>query len=46
MLGIIDTALGQSATDVLNQLMASVDGFVGLVRQHDDITCLVLRTFN
>jgi phosphoserine phosphatase RsbU/P len=46
MLGIINAASGKSAAAVLNQLMASVDGFAGLVRQHDDITCLVLRTFN
>ena len=46
MLGIMNTAFGQSAADVLHQLMASVDGFVGLARPHDDITCMVLRTFN
>jgi phosphoserine phosphatase RsbU/P len=32
-----------SARDDLNRLMASVDAFVGTARQHDDITCLVLR---
>ena len=46
MLGIMNTAAGKSATDVLNQLMASVDAFVGLARPHDDVTCMVLRTFN
>jgi serine phosphatase RsbU (regulator of sigma subunit) len=45
MLGILNTAFGKSAADVLNQLMASVDAFVGLARQHDDITCMVVRTF-
>ena len=44
MLGIINTAFGNSAANVLNQLMASVDAFVGLARQHDDITCMVVRT--
>jgi sigma-B regulation protein RsbU (phosphoserine phosphatase) len=43
MLAIADTALGKSAAEVLNQLMAAVDAFVGLARQHDDITCMVLR---
>jgi phosphoserine phosphatase RsbU/P len=46
MLGIMNTAFGKSAAEVLSQLMASVDAFVGLARPHDDITCLVLRTFN
>lgn len=43
MLAIADTVVGKSAADVLNKLMVSVDQFVGLARQHDDITCLVLR---
>jgi phosphoserine phosphatase RsbU/P len=34
-----------SAREVLKQLMSSADAFVGLTRQHDDITCLVLRAF-
>lgn len=44
MLTILSGAEG-SAGEVLKQLMSSVDAFVGLARQHDDITCLVLRTF-
>jgi hypothetical protein len=36
--------LGRSAPEVLKELMVSVDAFVGAARQHDDITCLVLRT--
>jgi phosphoserine phosphatase RsbU/P len=44
MLGFLSGA-GGSASDVLKQLMSSLDAFVGLARQHDDITCLVLRTF-
>ena len=43
MLAIADTIYGKSAAEVLNGLMASVDAFVGLARQHDDITCMVLR---
>lgn len=32
------------AKEVLTNLMSSVDAFVGATRQHDDITCMVLRT--
>src|SRR5580700_5714781 len=32
-----------SAADVLRRVMFDVNTFVGHVRQHDDITCLVLR---
>jgi len=43
MLDVI-AGLGQgSAGEALNRLTASVNGFVGATRQHDDITCLVLR---
>jgi serine phosphatase RsbU (regulator of sigma subunit) len=31
------------AAEGLNHLMSSVDAFVGTARQHDDITCLILR---
>lgn len=44
MLGILCGAQG-NAGEVVKQLMSSLDAFVGLARQHDDITCLVLRTF-
>jgi serine phosphatase RsbU (regulator of sigma subunit) len=33
----------ESAADVLRRVMLDVNAFVGYVRQHDDITCLVLR---
>jgi sigma-B regulation protein RsbU (phosphoserine phosphatase) len=32
-----------SAEQTLKSLMAAVDAFVGATRQHDDITCLILR---
>jgi len=32
-----------AAADVLRRVMLDVNAFVGFVRQHDDITCLVLR---
>jgi sigma-B regulation protein RsbU (phosphoserine phosphatase) len=47
MLAVLGSASGKSASsasDVLSQLMKSVDAFVGLARQHDDITCMVVRT--
>ena len=31
------------AKDAVHRLMSSVDAFVGLARQHDDITCLVVK---
>jgi len=45
MFGVI-AGLGQgSAAEALGALTASVNAFVGATRQHDDITCLVLRVF-
>jgi sigma-B regulation protein RsbU (phosphoserine phosphatase) len=32
-----------TAAEALKRIMSSVDAFVGLTRQHDDITCMVLR---
>ena len=32
-----------TSAEALKRIMSSVDAFVGLTRQHDDITCLVLR---
>jgi sigma-B regulation protein RsbU (phosphoserine phosphatase) len=34
---------GHRASDTMNRVMRGVDVFVGSARQHDDITCLVLR---
>jgi phosphoserine phosphatase RsbU/P len=37
-------SVGQSdAASILHQLMSDVDRFVGQTRQHDDVTCLVLK---
>jgi serine phosphatase RsbU (regulator of sigma subunit) len=44
MLHTLNTYSGATATEVLRGLMASADQFVGTAPQHDDITCLVLRT--
>ena len=43
LLQLLGSPPGRSAQEDLNRLMASVDVFVGAARQHDDITCLVLR---
>ena len=43
MLAQLDKASGKSAADILAHLMRSVDSFVGPARQHDDITCMVVR---
>ena len=43
MLPMLKSLPNQTAKETLNRVMSSVDTFVGLTRQHDDITCLVLR---
>lgn len=44
MLAMLNFHSGKSAAQVLQILMTSADQFVGSAPQHDDITCLVLRT--
>jgi sigma-B regulation protein RsbU (phosphoserine phosphatase) len=44
MLTTLNSHVGRTAADVLQGLMTSADRFVGSAPQHDDITCLVLRT--
>jgi serine phosphatase RsbU (regulator of sigma subunit) len=39
----IKAAPNESAVDTLKRVMTEVNTFVGYARQHDDITCLVLR---
>ena len=43
MLPVVRTLHSGTAKEALDHIMSSVDAFVGLTRQHDDITCLVLR---
>ena len=43
MLPTVHALQNATANEALKRLMSSVDTFVGLMRQHDDITCLVLR---
>jgi phosphoserine phosphatase RsbU/P len=39
----IQTSPPESADEMLKRVMTEVNAFVGYARQHDDITCLVLR---
>ena len=43
LLQLLASPPSSSARDDLNRLTTSLDSFVGAARQHDDITCLVLR---
>ncbi|MDE3178270.1 MAG: SpoIIE family protein phosphatase [Acidobacteriota bacterium] len=43
LLQLLSTRPFASASDELKRLMGTVDAFVGPTRQHDDITCLILR---
>jgi sigma-B regulation protein RsbU (phosphoserine phosphatase) len=43
LLEVLKKAPQESAQATLKRLMADVEAFVGPTRQHDDITCLVLR---
>jgi serine phosphatase RsbU (regulator of sigma subunit) len=43
MLPAVQSCQSGTAAEALKRIMLSVDAFVGLTRQHDDITCLVLR---
>jgi sigma-B regulation protein RsbU (phosphoserine phosphatase) len=45
MLEVLSESGNRTAGDALKRLMSSADVFVGLTRQHDDITCLVLRKY-
>jgi sigma-B regulation protein RsbU (phosphoserine phosphatase) len=43
LLACIERAPAQSASATLQRIMAEVNTFAGFARQHDDITCFVLR---
>ena len=43
VLDVIGSVGEAGASETLKRVMSSADAFVGLTRQHDDITCLVLR---
>lgn len=43
MLPMVQSLQNAAAGEAVKHVMSSVDAFVGLTRQHDDITCLVLK---
>jgi len=43
MLPLVQSMQPVTAAEALKRIMSSVDAFVGATRQHDDITCLVMR---
>ncbi|MGH9715064.1 MAG: SpoIIE family protein phosphatase [Candidatus Acidiferrales bacterium] len=43
LVALLRSAPPETAAETLKRVMADVSQFVGFVRQHDDITCLVLR---
>ena len=42
-LGVLNAGAGLSAAQLLNNVMADLDRFVGNAPQHDDVTCMLLR---
>jgi serine phosphatase RsbU (regulator of sigma subunit) len=44
VLEVLKSSDGAGAQGTLKNLMSAVDAFVGHARQHDDITCLLLRS--
>ena len=43
LLALLGAGGGESAKATLDRLLADIRAFVGVTRQHDDITCLVVR---
>jgi sigma-B regulation protein RsbU (phosphoserine phosphatase) len=43
MIPVLQSIQNCTAAEALRRIMSAVDAYVGLTRQHDDITCLVLR---
>ena len=43
LMRVIDRGAALSPPELLKNLLAAVDGFVGNTPQHDDITCLLLK---
>jgi sigma-B regulation protein RsbU (phosphoserine phosphatase) len=43
LLSLLRTAPPETAAETLKRVLSDVNRFVGFARQHDDITCLVLR---
>jgi sigma-B regulation protein RsbU (phosphoserine phosphatase) len=43
LISCVQSVPPEAAGEILQRIMADVNAFVGYARQHDDITCLVLR---
>ena len=43
LISCIENDAAKTASETLGRVMADVNAFVGYARQHDDITCFVLR---
>ncbi|HYL68786.1 MAG TPA: PP2C family protein-serine/threonine phosphatase [Candidatus Limnocylindria bacterium] len=43
LVALLEATSPETAAETLKRVMADVNQFVGFARQHDDITCLVLR---
>jgi sigma-B regulation protein RsbU (phosphoserine phosphatase) len=43
VLDVLKNAGGKTAEAALREIMAALESFVGQARQHDDVTCLVVR---
>jgi phosphoserine phosphatase RsbU/P len=44
LFGAIEAAKAFSPADLLKRLMAELDLFVGNTPQHDDVTCMLLKS--
>jgi sigma-B regulation protein RsbU (phosphoserine phosphatase) len=44
LLNAIDAGRSTTPADMLNRLMTELDAFVGNTPQHDDVTCLLLKS--
>ncbi len=44
LLTAIDASRSMMPSDMLNRLMGELDSFVGNTPQHDDITCMLLKS--
>src|SRR5450755_1721566 len=43
LLSVIAANAGTTPADMLKRMMASLDGFVGMTPQHDDVTCMLIK---
>jgi serine phosphatase RsbU (regulator of sigma subunit) len=46
LLSTLEAGVGTAPKELLERLMASLDLFVGSTPQHDDVTCLLVKSEN